>query len=205
MIIFNRDTKNLSIPKGLGNVSVAVTSGNTDTVSPADLEAALSEERVAIAAQTNEIVGEAAENLTASYQSADRQVLSDANAYADSAITAAIEESEDKYTFVCPYGSQYWNYFSADVTNAIFNKADALGTAATRMKVWISGWNYGVWREFSVARYENRDTLYLQWTGIDYGSIHGGKRRITCDWLTLTRDTAVGEGGIYEFYITDNA
>lgn len=102
MIIFDKKVKDLEIPKGLGNISVDIASGNTDSISEVkvqdmiddsqakqdtDWERTIRQER---AATDNAIAAAAAEALHDAEDYTDSGVsyaIETANAYTDSAIT----------------------------------------------------------------------------------------------------------------------
>lgn len=209
MIIFDRKSKDLEIPKSLGNVAVDVASGTTDAITRDELRETVS--------RANERTLAAAERYAAEEA---RGAVSVANAYTDGVVAessaATLDQAKDytdsaiTLTDDVFYLSGYTNYWDVGVqaVNALFNKVDAMGGQQTttltfqKLRVFIACDGAGAKYEFHpIYMDKNNKKIFLYWTGLTYADILGGRNLIRARYLTLTWNTPISQSDMVEVVV----
>ena len=210
MIIFNKKQKEINVPKGLGNVSVAITSGNTDTINEEKVREivrdAASETLADSKAYTDSAVTEASQStLRSAQQYADTQAenaVESANTYADSAITAASD-----VIWLNGYTAP-WETRQEDI-DALFEKVSAeyhttQGTYP-RFKIMVRVGGRGIALPFNIyaidydASWTNLERIRIQYTGMDLGS--DSRNRIIVYQIYLHNGQPITQNDCYINYI----
>lgn len=199
MITFEKNRKQMNIPKGLGNIAVSVQSGATDVVSNDTLAAALAEnsrqDRTYASQVANSAATEAIQTAEDYTDSAVASGVTTAEEYADSAITAAD---------YCIYLSGYTQYWDTQVgtINAFIDRMKAIWTAKggskiaalpliQRYRVFIGVGGMGAVAEFHVYNYDGGNSIDLTAMGKIYGLNNGA---ISVMSITLQKDRQPEQG-----------
>ena len=201
MIIFQKNG-NLNVPKGLGNVSVSVESGNTDTVNEEKVREIAGQALRDAKAYTNTAVTVASEaTLQAAQEYSEVQAqnaVNSAETYTDSAIVA-----NDKDVWMQGY-IQIWETYLEDI-NALFDRVDDILDSDhperyAGLNVYMSheGYfnNYVPFKIFRIS--DDRNTMDLQFTGVIFPHYD----KITVIEVTMTRGQMIAESDVKEYHIT---
>lgn len=207
MIIFSKKQKEINVPKGLGNVSVAITSGNTDTINEEKVREivreAASETLADSKAYTDSAVTEASQStLRSAQQYADTQAenaVESANTYTDSAITAA-----NDVIWLNGY-TEPWNTRQEDI-DTLFQKVSAESPSVAentypRFRIMVRVGGRGIALPFNIYAvdfddsYTNITRIRIQYTGIDEDS--DGYNRIIVYQIKINNGQPITQSDCY--------
>lgn len=139
MIIFDKNTKNLEVPAGLGNLEVNIITGGTGTAGVSSLDG----QKGDLTLKTingNAILGEGDIRTSGSPEELITSAVTEANAYTDSAITSALT---DYYT-------------SGQTDNAISAATQNMVTSTYVNNIWV-----GTTIQYNQITTKDPNTLYF--------------------------------------------
>lgn len=196
MVIFDKDNRELSIPKGLGNVAVAITSGNTDTVTPQELEREIG--------RANQYTRSAVTSAIINTNNYARELVA-------SAITEAKEYADSLDTDIWINGyTSAWDS-NADDIESLFQKVDELleqhfynviNSKIWGLRVFINHGGYGQALPFSITRVDLQNTYNTQVIELNFtGGMYPSNTRIASINITLHRGHGIAQEDVETHYI----